>query len=139
MFWVHKKIKIKTIYWSFSSKNEKLKKKIELKSGKKKVIMGSGLISSTQNTAQYNTIFNFLLQYYFSSPDIYYLLLIFNYFFLFILNHTCLMSSRILHFILLNFITSSSKLLHLHFAFLLVRLCLLPIPVRHCLFSSFEF
>ena len=67
------------------------------------------------------------------------LLLIFNYFFLFILNHTRLLSSRFLHFILLNFITSSSTLLHLRFAFLLVHLCLLPILVQPCLFSSFEF
>ena len=74
------------------------------------------MIPSTKHTAQYNTIFNlllFLLQYYFSSPDIYYLLLIFNYFFL--------LSPRFLYFILLNFITSSSTLLHLGFASLLVR------------------
>ena len=55
------------------------------------------------------------------SPDIYYLLLIFNYFFLFILNHTHLLSPQFLHFILLNFITSSSIFLHLRFAFLLVH------------------
>ena len=74
------------------------------------------MISSTKHTTQYNTIFNillFLLQYYFSSPDIYYLLLIFNYFFL--------LSPWFLYFILLNFITSSSTLLHLRFAFLIVR------------------
>ena len=39
---------------------------------------------------------------------------------MFILNHTRLLSPRFLHFILLNFITSSSILLHLRFAFLLV-------------------
>ena len=50
----------------------------------------------------------------------YYLLLNFNYFFLFILNNTHLLS-RFLHFILLHFITSSSILLHLRFAFILVR------------------
>ena len=66
-------------------------------------------------------ITQFLTFFYFSSSNIYYLLLIFNYFFLFIINHTRFLSSRILHFILLNFITSSSTLLHLHFAFLLIR------------------
>ena len=39
---------------------------------------------------------------------------------MFIFNHTRLLSPRFLHFILLNFITSSSTLLHLRFAFLLV-------------------
>ena len=127
--------------------NQKGKKKKELKCEKKnhnKTTIGWAVVwflrlSTLPNTTQFSTFYYFLLQYYFSSPDIYYLLLIFNYFFLFILNHTCLLSSRILHFILLNFITSSSKLLHLRLAFLLVRLCLLPIPVQHCLFSSFEF
>ena len=78
-------------------------------------------LSTPSNTTQFSTFYYFLLQYYFSSPDIYYLLLIFNYFFLFILNHTHLLSLWFLHFILLNFITSSSILLHLHFAFLLIR------------------
>ena len=73
------------------------------------------------NKTQFSTFYYFLLQYYFSSLDIYYLLLIFNFFFLFILNHTSLLSPRFLHFILLNFITSSSTLLHLRFAFLIVR------------------
>ena len=40
---------------------------------------------------------------------------------MFILNHTHLLSTWFLHFILLNFITSSSTLLHLRFACLLVR------------------
>ena len=40
---------------------------------------------------------------------------------MFILNHTRLLSPRFLHFILLNFITSSFTLLHLCFAFLLIR------------------
>ena len=96
-------------------------------------------LNTLSDTTQFSTFYYFLLQYNFSSSDIYYLLLIFNYFFLFILNHTCLLSSRFLHFILINFITSSSTLLHLRFAYLLVRLCLLPISVQHCLFSSFEF
>jgi len=78
-------------------------------------------LSTLSNTTQFSTFYYFLLQYYFSSPDIYYLLLICNYFFLFILNHTRLLSPRILHFIFLNFITSSSTLLHLRFFFLLVR------------------
>ena len=78
-------------------------------------------LSTMPNTTQFLTFYYFLLQYYFSSPDIYYLLLIFNYFFLFILDHTCLLFPWFLHLILLNFITSSSILLHLHFAFLLVR------------------
>ena len=80
-------------------------------------------IPSTQHTTQYNTIFNILLFFitllFFLTWQI--LLLIFNYFFLFILNHTCLLSPRFLHFILLNFITFSFTLLHLRFAFLLVR------------------
>ena len=96
-------------------------------------------LSTLPNTTQFSTFYYILLQYYFSSPNIFYLLLIFNYFFLFILNHTRLLSPWILHFILLNFITSSSTLLHLRFAFLLVHLCLLPILVQPCLFSSFEF
>ena len=86
--------------------------------------MGSDLILLTNtlpNTTQFSTFYYFLLQYYFSSPDIYYLLLIFNYFFMFIFNYTCLLSSQFLHFILLNFITFSSSLLHLRFAFFLVR------------------
>ena len=99
------------------------------------------MISSAQHTAQYNTIFNLLLFFitvlFFLTRHI--LLFIFNYFLLFILSHTRLLSSRFLHFILLNFITSSSILLHLRFAFLLVRLCLLPILVQPCFFSSFEF
>ena len=78
-------------------------------------------LSTLPNTTQFSIFYYFLLQYYFSSPNIYYLLLIFNYFFLFILNHTCLLSSRFLHFILINFITSSSTFLHLRFAFLFVR------------------
>ena len=78
-------------------------------------------LSTLSNTTQFSTLYYFLLQYYFSSPDIYYLLLKFNYFFLFILSHTHLLSSRFLHFILLYFITSSSTLLHLRFAFLLVH------------------
>ena len=81
------------------------------------------MIPSTKHTAQYNTIFNILLFFiiilFFLTKHI--LLLIFNYFFLFILNHTRLLSPRFLHFILLNFITSSSTLLHLRFAFLLIR------------------
>ena len=85
--------------------------------------MGSGLIPSTKHTVQYNTIFNILLFFitllFFLTWQI--LLLIFNYFFLFILNHTRLLSPRFLHFILLNFITSSFTLLHLRFAFLLIR------------------
>ena len=96
-------------------------------------------LKTLPNTTQFLTFYSFLLQYYFSSPDIYYLLLIFNYFFLFILNHTCLLSFRILYFLLLNFITSSSTLLHLRFAFFLVHMCLLPILVQPCFFSSFEF
>ena len=75
-------------------------------------------LNTLPNTTQFSTFYYFLLQYYFSSSNIYYLLLIFNYFFLFILNHTRLLSPRFLHFILLNFITSSSTLLHLCFAFL---------------------
>ena len=82
------------------------------------------MIPSTKHTAQYNTIFNLLLFFYYSiiffSSDIYYLLLIYNYFLLFIFNHTRLLSPLFLHFILLNFITFSSTLLHLHFAFLLI-------------------
>ena len=62
-------------------------------------------------------------------------LIIFSYLFL----TTHFLSHRFLHFILLNFITSSSTLLHLRFAFFLVHLCLLPILVQPCLFSSFEF
>ena len=77
-------------------------------------------LSTLPNTTQFSTFYYLLLQYYFFLPDIYYLLLIFNYFFLFILNHTRLLSPRLLHFILLNFITSSSTLLHLRFAFLLI-------------------
>ena len=84
--------------------------------------MGGGLIPSTKHTVQYNTIFNILLFFitllFFLTWQI--LLLIFNYFFLFILNHTCLLSPRFLHFILLNFITFSFTLLHLRFAFLLI-------------------
>ena len=149
LFWVHKNIYIYIYIGVFQvkMKNSKKKKK-ELKSEKKKIYNKTTTgwtvawflrLRTLPNTTQFSTFYYFLLQYYFFSPNIYYLLLIFNYFFLFILNHTCLLSSRILHFRLLNFITSSSKLLHLRFAFLLVRLCLLPIPVRHCLFSSFEF
>ena len=78
-------------------------------------------LSTLPNITQFSTFYYFLLQYYFSSPNIYYLLLIFNYFFLFILNHTRLLSPQFLHFIFLNFITSSFTLLHLHFAFLLIR------------------
>ena len=78
-------------------------------------------LSALPNTTQFSTFYYFLLQYYFSSPNIYYLLLNFNYFFLFILNHTRLLSPQFLHFIFLNFITSSFTLLHLHFAFLLIR------------------
>ena len=78
-------------------------------------------LSTLPNTTQFSTFYYFLLQYYFSSPYMYYFLLIFNYFFLFILNNTRFLSSRFLHFILLNFITSSSTLLHLRFAFLLIR------------------
>ena len=78
-------------------------------------------LNTLPNTTQFLTFYYFLLQYYFSLPDIYYLLLIFNYFFLFILNHTHLLSPQFLHFILLNFITSSSIFLHLRFAFLLVH------------------
>ena len=78
-------------------------------------------LSKLSNTTQFSTFYYFLLQYYFSSPDIYYLLLKFNYFFFFILSHTHLLSSRFLHFIFLYFITSSSTLLYLHFAFLLVH------------------
>ena len=85
--------------------------------------MGGGLIPSTKHTVQYNTIFNILLFFitllFFLTWQI--LLLIFNYFFLFIFNHTRLLSPRFLHFILLNFITFSFTLLHLRFAFLLVR------------------
>ena len=77
-------------------------------------------LSTLPNTTQFSTFYYLLLQYYFFLPDIYYLLLIFNYFFLFILNHTRLLSPQLLHFILLNFITSSSTLLHLRFAFLLI-------------------
>ena len=77
-------------------------------------------LSTLPNTTQFSTNF-FYYNIIFSSPDIYYLLLIFNYLFLFILNHTHLLSPRFLHFILLNFITSSSTLLHLCFAFLLVH------------------
>ena len=78
-------------------------------------------LSTLPNTTQFLTFNYFLLQYYFSLLDIYYLLLNFNYFFLFTLNHTRLLSPRFLHFILLNFITSSSTLLHLRFAFLIVH------------------
>ena len=115
-----------TIYWDLSSKKEKLKKKkFELKSGKKIIIkllqVGQwlDLFNKAHCPIQHNfqLFYYFLLQYYFFSPNI--LLLIFNYFFLFSLNHTRLLSSRFLHFIFLNFIISSSTLLHLHFAFLL--------------------
>ena len=117
-----------TIYWDLSSKKEKLKKKkFELKSGKKIIIkllqVGQwlDLFNKAHCPIQHNfqLFYYFLLQYYFFSPNI--LLLIFNYFFLFSLNHTRLLSSRFLHFILLNFITSSPTLLHLHFTFLIVR------------------
>ena len=95
-------------------------------------------LSTLPNTTQFWIYYYFLLQYYFSSSEIYYFAFLII-FFLFILNHTRLPSPRFLHSILLNFITSSSTLLHLRFAYLLVRLCLLPISVQHCLFSSFEF
>ena len=78
-------------------------------------------LSTLPNTTQFSIFYYFLLQYYFSSPNIYYLLLIFNYFFLFILNHIHFLFSWFWHFILLNFITSSSIFLHLCFAFFLVR------------------
>ena len=119
-----------TIYKGLSRKKEKLKKKnFELKFGKKnynKTTIGWAVVwflrlSTLPNTTQFSTFYYFLLYYYFSLPDIYYLLLIFNYFFLFILNHIRLLSPRFLHFILLKFITSSSTLLHLRFAFLLIR------------------
>ena len=91
------------------------------KTQKKKIIKLPFRLSTLLNTTQYSTFYYFLLQHYFSLPNIYYLLLNFNYFFLFILNHTRLLSPRFLHFILLYFITSSSTLLHLRFAFLPVR------------------
>ena len=122
-----------TIYWGLSSKKEKLKKKkIWTKIWKKKIYIYNKTttgwtvawflrLSTLLNTTQFSTFYYFLLLYYFSSLEIYYLLLIFNYFFLFILNHTRLLFPQFLHFILSNFITSSSTLLHLHFALLLVR------------------
>ena len=78
-------------------------------------------LNTLPNTTQFSTFYYFLLQYSFSSSDICYLLLIFNYLFLFILNHMHLLSPRFSHFILLNFIASSSTLLHLRFAFLFIR------------------
>ena len=116
-----------TIYWGLSSKKEKLnkkKKKLNKKNYNKTTtdwtVAWFLRLSTLLNTTQFSTFYYFLLQYYFSSLDIYYLLLIFNYFFLFILNHPHLLSHWFLHFILINFITSSSTLLHLHFAFLLI-------------------
>ena len=115
---------------SFKQKEKTQKKKIWTKIWKKKnynktttgyIVAWFLRLSTLPNTTQFSTFYYFLLQYYFSSPDIYYLLLIFNYFFLFILNQTQLLSPRCLHFILLNFITSSSTLLYLRFAFFLVR------------------
>ena len=120
-----------TIYWGLSSKKEKTqkKKKIWTKLWKKiynKTTTSWAVawffqLSTLPNTTQFLTFNYVLLQYYFSLLDIYYLLLNFNYFFLFTLNHTRLLSPRFLHFILLNFITSSSTLLHLRFAFLIVH------------------
>ena len=77
-------------------------------------------LSTLPNTTQFLTFYYFFITILFFLPDINYLLIIFNYFFLLILNHTRLLSSRFLHFILLNFITSSSTLLHIRFAFFLV-------------------
>ena len=117
-----------TIYWSLSIKKKKFKKKNDLKFEKKKIYNKTTTgrtvtwflqLSKLPNTTQFSTFYYFLLQYYFSSPDIYYLLLIFNYFFLFIFNHTRLLSLWLLHFIFLNFITLSSTLLYLRFAFLI--------------------
>ena len=120
-----------TICWDLSSKKEKLKKekKKELKS-KKKIYNKTTTcwtvawflrLTTLPNTTQFSIFYYFLLQYYFSSPDIYYLLFIFNYFFLFILNITRLLSPQFLHLILFNFITSSSTFSHLCFAFFLVH------------------
>ena len=77
-------------------------------------------LNTLPNTTQFLTFYYFFITILFFSLDINYLLIIFNYFFLLILNHTCLMSPRSLHFILLNFITSSSTFLHIRFAFFLV-------------------
>ena len=76
--------------------------------------------STLPNTTQFWTYYYFLLQYYFSSSEIYYFAFLII-FFLFILNHTRLPSPRFLHSILLNFITSSSTLLHVRFTFLLIH------------------
>ena len=134
MFWVHY---IYIYIWeSFNQKWKTQKKKIIIK-----LLPWQWLdfFDSTHCPIQHN--FQHFIIFYYSIifPHQTLLLLIFNYFFLFILNHTRLLSSRFLHFILLNFITSSSTLLHLRFAFFLVHLCLLPILVQPCLFSSFEF
>ena len=117
----------------------------KMKNSKKKIIIKLlpwqwlDFFDSTHCPIQHN--FQHFIIFYYSIifPHQTLLLLIFNYFFLFIFNHTRLQSSRFLNFILLNFITSSSTLLHLRFAFFLVHLCLLPILVQPCLFSSFEF
>ena len=107
-----------TIYWGLSSKKEKLKKKkFELKSGKKIIIklLQVGQWLDLFNKAHCPIQHNFQLLFLFFITILFFLsrhilLLIFNYFFLFILNHTRLLSSWFLHFILLNFITSSFTL-----------------------------
>ena len=99
----------------------------KMKNSKKKIIIKLlpwqwlDFFDSTHCPIQHN--FQHFIIFYYSIifPHQTLLLLIFNYFFLFIFNHTRLQSSRFLHFILLNFITSSSTLLHLCFAFLLIR------------------
>ena len=128
---VHNLSNFTYILESFKQKGKTQKKKIELKSEKKKknynktttgwVVAWFLRLSTLPSTIQFSTFNYFLLQYYFSSLDIYYLLLIFNYFFLFILDHSCLLSPQFLHFILLNFITSSPILLHLRFSILFVH------------------
>ena len=113
---------------SFKQKG-KTQKKIELKSKKKKIIIkllqaGQWLDSfdwthcPIQHNFQYFTLLFFITVLFLTRHK---LLLIFNYFYLFILNYTRLLSPRFLHFILLNFITSSSTLLHLRYAFILIR------------------
>ena len=58
---IKKILKKKNNILEFFKQKWKTQKKNWTKIWKKKIIMGSGLISSTQNTTQYNTIFNLLL------------------------------------------------------------------------------
>ena len=107
-----------TIYWGLSSKKEKLKQNKKWTKIWKKKIYNKTTTSWVVAWLQFSIFYYFLLQYYFFLPNIYYFsfLIIFSCLFL----TTRLLPPRFLHFVLLNFITSSSTLLHLHFAFLLI-------------------